>query len=215
MEYINGVSNLYIRKFPLKVKQYNKMSHLPDYFGPLIGDKTFVRIAEVGAGPVNTIGTYWDNCKVELVASDILAEEYRDLWDQHPEYRQWVPIEYQDMENLTYEDESFDIVHCVNALDHTEDAGKAIDELIRICKKGGWIYFRHSPDQQKRFGGNHHWNVGYSELDGVGVSTFTDKDGDYWYVSNEFGKQAAGAGDDQIFKTHLEGDLIVSICHKT
>jgi hypothetical protein len=53
----------------------------------------------------------------------------------------------------------FDIVHCVNALDHTNNPQKAIEEMKRICKPGGWIYLRHAPNQKDKYGGIHKWNA--------------------------------------------------------
>ncbi len=163
MEYINKVSTLYIRKFKRKLGQYNVPMPLPDYFEKMIGEKKSVRIAEVGSGPINTIGNYWlPDVKVEIIASDILQHQYEKLWKEYGA-TPIVPIEYQDMENMAYPDESFDIVHCVNALDHTEYAASAIGECRRICKKVGWVYFRHSPNQKSRFKGNHYWDIRYED----------------------------------------------------
>lgn len=78
----------------------------------------------------------WGKVNLKIYASDILANEYAKL--THEVLR--TPIEYQDMENLTYLDESFDVVHCVNALDHTKNAQKALSEMKRICKTGGYIF---------------------------------------------------------------------------
>ena len=158
MEYINGVSSLYIRKFARKVEQYNVHGKLPDYFAPMIGTKKKIRVAELGAGPVNTIGNEWPGTEVELFASDIVAPAYRALWEEHA-VEPLIPVEYQNMERLTYPKGMFDIVHCVNALDHTPDARAALLEFRRVCKHGGWIYLRHAPDQMRRFRGMHAWNI--------------------------------------------------------
>jgi SAM-dependent methyltransferase len=195
MEYIAGVSSLYIRKFKRKLKQYNKPGTLPSYFAELIGDKKHVRIAEVGAGPINTIGNEWPGVEVEVWASDVLSPQYGKLWQEHGA-TPVVPVQYQDMENLAYIDELFDIVHCVNALDHTKDARKALGELIRVCKKGGWVYLRHAPDQMNRFGGKHYWNARFEN----GLCVFHGKD------------EVVILRD---FKAHLEGDLIVALWQKT
>ncbi len=194
MEYLNGVSSLYIRKFKRKLEQYNKPGPLPDYFGPLIGDKKAVRIAEVGAGPINTIGNEWPGVEVEIVASDVLQPEYEKLWKEH-RATPVVPVEFQDFEHLSYPDESFDIVHCVNALDHTYDAEAALEELWRICKLGGWIYLRHSPFQMKRFGGKHEWNI-YLDEDGC---VFAGKTQRFLLTG---------------FQTHSQGELIISTRQK-
>ncbi len=159
---LNKTLYFYRHKFAAKEKQFNKPGQLPAYFEALIGDKEEVRIAELGAGAVNTIGDSWPLVDVEIVASDIFAKEYNEFWEYHGK-EPLVPIEYQDMENLTYDDESFDIVHCRNAIDHTPDLYKAISEMKRICKKGGWIYLAHAPGQKTRYGGMHYHN--FEEVD--------------------------------------------------
>lgn len=199
MEYINGVSSLYIRKFARKLEQYNCPGMLPEYFRPMIGGKKKVKIAELGAGPINTIGNEWPGTEVELFASDSIQPEYRKLWEAHGAVP-LIPIECQDMERLTYPDEMFDIVHCVNAVDHTPDARAALFEFRRVCKYGGWIYLRHAPDQMRRFGGMHAWNIRMEN----GKCIFE-------------GKQETFVLEG--FESHIEPsekeDLIVSICHKT
>lgn len=47
-----------------------------------------------------------------------------------------------DILDLPFEDESFDIVFCNHVLEHIEDDGKAISELYRVMKKGGWGIFQ-------------------------------------------------------------------------
>lgn len=148
-----ALSKHYLNTFDKKVAQFNVHSQLPDYFAQMIGDKKHVRIAEIGAGPVNTIGDSWPGVEVELVASDVMADGYTKMWKTE----QLVPIEYQDMENLTYPDKSFDIVHCVNALDHTKNPQKAIEEMQRVSR--GYAYLRHAPFQRTRFGGHHYWDI--------------------------------------------------------
>lgn len=161
----------YSRKFLRKLGQFNKPMQLPHYFEHLIGDKKRVRIAELGAGAINTIGQYWPGVEVEILASDVLWPEYEKLWAQTKD----VPvtkIEYADMENLPYPDESFDIVHCCNALDHTKNAQKALQEMKRICKPGGVVYILCAEDQKRRFSGMHEWNARMEDGD-----SFVMKDG--------------------------------------
>ena len=70
----------------------------------------------------------------------------------------FIPVEYQDMEKLTYPDEYFDIVWCHNALDHTRNAKEAVKEMIRVCKTDGWIIIICSPNQLDT-GYLHFWNA--------------------------------------------------------
>lgn len=43
-----------------------------------------------------------------------------------------------DILDLPFDDESFDIVICNHVLEHIEDDRKAMSELYRVMKKGGW-----------------------------------------------------------------------------
>lgn len=160
---INRTTYFYRHKFASKEAEFNKPMQLPDYFKSMIVDKRQITIAELGAGPINTIGNLWPNVEVVLYASDIMQPEYQKFWKHHNKYP-IVPVMYEDMENLTYADNMFDIVHCVNALDHTPNIDKAISEMKRVCKKGGWIYLRHAQGQKKRYGGMHYHNFEEVEL---------------------------------------------------
>lgn len=92
------------------------------------------KIADLGAGPKSVISVY---------SSDV-----RDING----------VEKQDMENLTYPDNSFNMVVCQNALDHTKDAEKALNEMIRICKPGGIVFIKCWLDQ-KDTGHKHYYNA--------------------------------------------------------
>lgn len=180
--------NKYAKKFALKyydknvgfyIRDYNKVFPMPYYFNHVLGKHGTHKIADLCAGPVCRLGGKKAGTKIEIYASDVLAEEYKELVKKHFE-ELLIPVEYQDVENLTYPDEFFDIVHCVNGLDHTEDIKKALSEIHRVCKKGGWIYLRHSPDQKKLIGTGHYWNAtleGFNngeefvKLDGFEIST--------------------------------------------
>jgi hypothetical protein len=63
----------------------------------------------------------------------------------------------EDMENLTYPDKFFDLVVCINALDHTKDAQRAVYELIRVSK--GWVYIDCAMIQKTASGKGHYWDM--------------------------------------------------------
>lgn len=128
---------------------------LVDQLVSFIRDKKKVRIADIGSGPFCTIGRNIHGIHIEMVCSD--NQDFTNFYHKYnvtPLY----PIEYQNMEKLTYEDESFDIVHCANALDHTKDALQAVKEMIRVCKKGGVVYINCHLDQMNT-GHKHFWNA--------------------------------------------------------
>src|SRR3989337_266717 len=128
----NNTLRFYRAKLPWKAKAFNtELLYLPDYFDKMIGDKKEVTIAEIGAGMFCTIGSLWKTAKVNVYPSDALAEEYSQILKESG-VTPFMPVTKQDMENLTYLDSFFDIVHCVNALDHTTDPIKAIKEMYRV-----------------------------------------------------------------------------------
>lgn len=43
--------------------------------------------------------------------------------------------------NIQFSDESFDFTHCAGVLHHTSDVFKGLQELTRVTKKGGLLYF--------------------------------------------------------------------------
>ena len=43
-----------------------------------------------------------------------------------------------DILDLPFEDESYDIVFCNHVLEHIQDDRKAMSELYRVMRKGGW-----------------------------------------------------------------------------
>lgn len=137
------------------IKKFNKPLPLAEYLIPLIGNKKEVKIADIGSGPYSVIGSYLDGVKVEICHSD--NQDFMGFWDKYNAVPS-VQIERQDMEELMYPKEYFDIVHCANALDHTKNIVAAILEMIRVCKVGGWVYIDCHLDQ-KATGHKHFWNA--------------------------------------------------------
>lgn len=130
----------------------------------MIGNKKRVKIANLGAGPMNLIGDSLPGVKIKVVSSDLLANKFAKLC-QKLNLKPKNPVEKQDMTHLTYKDNSFDIVYCANALDHAKDPYRALKEMVRVCKPGGYIYLRHiaHEGQRHRYRGIHQWNIDVTE----------------------------------------------------
>lgn len=47
-----------------------------------------------------------------------------------------------DIQNLPFENNSFDVIFCNHVLEHVEDDKKALSELFRVMKPGGWGIFQ-------------------------------------------------------------------------
>ncbi len=204
----NNTLHFYRKKLPWKAKQFNHPLNLPEYFGPMIGDKTEVTIAEIGSGMFCTIGSLWDTAKVNMFASDALADEFNQILKEC-KVTPVIPVEKQDMLKLTYKDSFFDIVHCVNALDHTESPIRAIQEMYRVTKPGGYIYLRHFPNvgEHEQYAGLHMWNIDKSGESGCVIWNQNER----ILLSDYF----PGFTSSKKRETDYENqELIVSILHK-
>lgn len=190
----------YLRKKFWKLKEFNKNRGLSEYLIPLIGDKKTVTILEVGSGPVLTIGNKLREVDVQITACDKLANEYAQIY---PEVS--FKIEYQDMEKLTYPNKSFDIVHCVNALDHTHHPDKALKELIRVAKE--FVYLRHNENEgeEQKYSGLHRWNI---EMAGKDVRFWNPK---REFLLSDFGEWKTEKRKENFKSTHDHGEQIISI----
>lgn len=157
---MNATLRFYENKLPYKERQFNRIFPLASYFGEMIGEKTEVNIADLGAGLFSTTGSTYPTAIVHLYPSDILADEYLKLLKK----AKVIPIlsvKRQDMVQLTYKDNFFDIVNCVNALDHCADPLKALQEMYRVCKVDGWIYLKHfyNNAEYQKYANTHKWNI--------------------------------------------------------
>jgi SAM-dependent methyltransferase len=126
-----------------------------------------VRILDVGAGPVTPVGTKHPDCTVELIACDALAEQYDELLARagvippvrtvHGEGEQLVEA---------FGANSFDIVHCGNALDHHHNPFLALDQMLAVTRVGGLVLLNHYVDEGefRHYLGMHQWNI--NERDG-------------------------------------------------
>lgn len=195
----------YRKKLPWKAKQFNRELYLPAYFEPMIGDKKEVTIAELGAGMFCTIGSLWKTAKVKVYPSDSLADEFNQILKESG-VTPLIPVVRENMENLTYPDNFFDIVHCVNALDHTTDPIKAIKEMYRVVKPGGFIYLRHfiNAGEHENYSGLHIWNIGLEKNNNCLI----------WNKDCRFLLSSIIIGFENSIQKELGSDLIVSILHK-
>lgn len=93
------------------------------------------RILEVGSGAHGLIFGFGAGLKVGV---DPLAVDYRQLFPA------WQKNSYTTAaigEQLPFADQFFDVVLSDNVIDHAEKPLKIVEELIRVLKPGGLLYF--------------------------------------------------------------------------
>jgi len=187
---MNHTLKFYKYRIKKKAGLLNQPRPLQDYFLPMLsGGKT--SILDVGAGPFTTVGNL--NPQVSITACDLYAFEYAQMiYDA--EIIPLVITEKQNMEKMAYGNESFGIVHCENALDHTENAIRAVDEMTRVAE--GWVYLKHFPNvgERNHYKGLHRWNL--------------SEDGTLW------NKEKSVSLSEWGFKTWKEGRMVVSRLEK-
>jgi ubiquinone/menaquinone biosynthesis C-methylase UbiE len=99
-----------------------------------------VKILDIASGQTPKLTSAY--MEIEVVACDIQPNE---------------AVELQDMEKLTYPDDSFDLVICINALDHTRDAHEAVRQMLRVSK--GPVYINCALNQMTRHRKKHYWDA--------------------------------------------------------
>ena len=120
-----------------------------------------VRILDVGAGPLTTLGKHWPGRNLEIVAVDPLAEQYAAMLARIP-VRPLVPVVFAHAEKLLdhFPANSFDLAHASNSLDHSYDPLAAISQMLAVVKPCCYVYLWHFSNEgtHESFSGLHQWN---------------------------------------------------------
>ena len=124
-------------------------------------DAEYVRILDVGSGPLTKLGKTHPSKRLEITATDFLAEDYDRLLGELgivPPVRSV----YADAERLVerFGENAFDIVHGQNCIDHTADPHRAIDQMVAVTRPGGWVVLYHAENegQREKYNQLHQWD---------------------------------------------------------
>jgi SAM-dependent methyltransferase len=114
-----------------------------------------VRILDVGAGPITTVGHRHPTRDVDVtvVATDVLAPQYQRLLRKRA-ITPPVPTIFADAERLTeqFAPGSFDIVFAANCVDHMERPLQAIQQMLDVVRPGGCVVLVHFEDEGEKQG---------------------------------------------------------------
>lgn len=122
-----------------------------------IQDKKTAKVLDIGSGVLSILrGTVPDK---NLTACDPLADKYATIFDYEAQVLKQ-PVQAFG-EALPFKDNSFNVVHISNALDHTQAPEKVIAEIERVCKKGGLILISGftNEGEHEKYRGLHQWNI--------------------------------------------------------
>jgi SAM-dependent methyltransferase len=128
-----------------------------------------VRILDVGAGPLTALGKRDPQDfarRIEIVAIDPLAEEYRRMLRR---YGVTPPVlteacRGEDLD-VRFARDTFDIAYARNALDHSLDPMKVIENMVAVVRPGGTIVLRHyrREAEEMSYEQLHQWNFDVEE----------------------------------------------------
>lgn len=119
------------------------------------------RCVDVGSGPFS-IGRVTDKVKLNFQAVDPLGHVYNTL-KKHYKIDDGISIKTGHVELLheLYAENTLDMVHMMNSLDHCFDPLHGLQELLFVCKVGGKIILRHAENEavNQNYSGLHQWNL--------------------------------------------------------
>ncbi len=117
---------------------------------------------DVGSGPFSSCGTKTEKTKLTFTAVDPLAFIYEKLREKYSIYI-YIQPKTAMVENLSsvFGENSFDIVHMSNSLDHSFDPILGIWQMLWVCKVGGKIILQHCENEAEfeNYQGFHQWNL--------------------------------------------------------
>lgn len=117
---------------------------------------------DVGSGPFSRCGFQTDKVRLKSTIVDPLAEAYKTMKTKY-NINNEVNIQTGFVEFLDryYPENTFDIVHMSNSLDHSFDPVWGIFQLLYICKIDGVVILRHSQNEavNENYDGLHQWNL--------------------------------------------------------
>lgn len=89
---------------------------------------------DLGSGLVSVL----DNSPKDLIACDPLMDKYLEIVPQKFLKKTHIQVDGEDM---GFQAERFDWILCNNVIDHTPHPEKMADEILRVLKTGGKLYF--------------------------------------------------------------------------
>ena len=178
--------NYDFRLDPESCLQHDVMRHLDPR-------QTALRILDVGAGPLTSLGKCWPGHEVEITAVDALADEYTNLLMDcgiDPPIRTL----RCDSEQLAerFPRNSFDLAYARNALDHAYEPMSAIEQMVELVRPEGVLLLEHyaNEGEHAKYVGLHQWN-----FDIVDGACLLWQPGRLFNVADELGSRATVAGE--------------------
>lgn len=95
------------------------------------------KLLDVGLGP-GTISRDFANYVHEVIGVEP-TQELVDIAANQPDLPSQVLFQLALAFDLPFEDNSFDVVHALQVIIHLNDPSRALKEMLRVCKPGGYV----------------------------------------------------------------------------
>lgn len=120
------------------------------------------KFIDIGSGPFSRCGRITDKVNLKALSIDPLADIY-DILKKENYIDNGIELKNGFVELLykNIRENTFDMVHMSNSLDHSFDAIFGIYQLLYICKIGGKVILRHTENEgeNENYEGLHQWNL--------------------------------------------------------
>lgn len=124
-----------------------------------IDDTVFL---DVGSGPLSSCGSRTQKTNLHFNAVDPLAYAYKKIKRKY-QIKTLIQPEFAMVERLNekYPENTFDLVHMRNALDHSFNPIMGLLQLLYVCKVGGRVLLCHRDNEAvfEKYDGLHQWNL--------------------------------------------------------
>jgi SAM-dependent methyltransferase len=120
------------------------------------------KVLDLGAGPITHLIENCDISSLEIYAVDPLADDYNRMLDQ---YNIQPPVRTRKGDGAklveAFGENFFDLTYSRNAVDHSIDPLKCIDEMIKVTKPGCFIVMQayEREGESQNWTGLHQWNL--------------------------------------------------------
>jgi SAM-dependent methyltransferase len=121
-------------------------------------------VLDVGCGPLSTVGIVHQDSRVVLTGADPLSEQYMAMLDRIGIQANCRLVGCNGEELVArFGESSFDLVTCVNAMDHSEYPVEVFRQMVAVCRSGGHVYLWHAENEgfHERYLGMHQWNFNH------------------------------------------------------
>ena len=137
-----------------------------------------LKILDIGSGPLSYVGYKSDKYIIDLTVVDPLANEYNSLLDKNNIKNVPRPQKgYFETAIHDFGENSFDIIWCLNSLDHSIDPLIGLYNLLTVCRIGGGVVlsFHRNEAEIGDYQGLHQWNLDSLEKEGLILTAHNKK----------------------------------------